>query len=217
VHHLLAYFFVLSFSLNAFAQEKPEIFTVVEEMPNYYGGTPELMQWLAQKINYPSTLREKMIGGKSYIKFVVDSSGNITNVEVVRSSGFSEFDAEALRVVKSMPRWVPGKQNGKPVNVYFNLPVSFSLSGEPYIVYNIGNKDVDYVKSINQYQSGEKSAAIESLEKALEKSPLDADVLYNLGVIRLQKKDKKKGCQYLKKAVELNHKTAEKVINSFCN
>lgn len=114
---------------NGVIEEKaPEIFTVVEQMPEFPGGTAELMKYLQKNISYPQVEKEAGIQGKCYIKFVVQPDGSISNVEVQRGvSGGPGCDKEAVRVVKSMPKWTPGKQNGRAVPVYFNLPVSFRI------------------------------------------------------------------------------------------
>ena len=114
---------------NGVIEEKaPEIFTVVEQMPEFPGGMAELMKYLQKNITYPQVEREAGISGKCYVKFVVQPDGAISNVEIMRGvSGGPGCDKEAVRVVKSMPKWAPGKQNGRAVPVYFNLPVNFKI------------------------------------------------------------------------------------------
>ena len=103
-----------------------EIFTVVEEMPEFPGGMAKLAEYLAKNIKYPQLARESGIQGRVFINFVVENDGSVTNVKVMRSLG-GGCDEEAMRVVKSMPKWKPGKQRGKPVRVSYNLPVNFKL------------------------------------------------------------------------------------------
>jgi protein TonB len=114
----------------AVVEEKaPEIFTVVEEMPEYPGGMGDLMKYLQNNISYPQVEKEAGIQGKVFVKFVVQPDGAISNVEVLRGvSGGEGLSKEAIRVVKSMPKWKPGKQNGRSVPVYFNLPINFKLN-----------------------------------------------------------------------------------------
>lgn len=106
----------------------PEIFTVVEEMPEFPGGEGKLLQYLADNTKYPPIARDAGIQGIVYVKFVVNEKGQIEDdkIEVLRSV-HPALDKEAIRVVKSMPDWKPGRQRGKPVNVYFNLPIRFTL------------------------------------------------------------------------------------------
>lgn len=103
-----------------------EIFTIVEEMPSFPGGEAKLFEYLGKNIKYPQIAKEAGISGIVYVTFVVDSNGNITDVQVLRGIG-GGCDEEAMRVVKNMPKWTPGKQRGKPVKVRYNLPIRFSL------------------------------------------------------------------------------------------
>lgn len=103
-----------------------EIFTVVEEQPGYPGGEEARISFLQQNIKYPEEAKEIGIQGKVFVTFVVEVDGSITDVRVLRGIG-GGCDEEAIRVVKSMPKWVPGKQRGVPVRVQFNLPIKFTL------------------------------------------------------------------------------------------
>ena len=106
--------------------QEAEIFTIVEEMPDFPGGTQKLADYLAKNIKYPPMARESGIQGRVFISFVVEPDGSVSNVNVMRSLG-GGCDEEAVRVVKSMPKWKPGKQRGKPVRVSYILPVNFKL------------------------------------------------------------------------------------------
>lgn len=103
-----------------------EVFTIVEEMPDFPGGMAKLGEYLAKNIKYPQMAREAGIQGKVFINFVVEKDGSIADVKVMRGIG-GGCDEEAIRVVKSMPKWKPGKQRGKAVRVSYNLPVNFKL------------------------------------------------------------------------------------------
>jgi len=108
-------------------QEAPkEIFTVVEEQPTYPGGDEARIKFLQDNMKYPEEAKELGVQGKVFVTFVVEVDGSITDVRVLRGIG-SGCDDEAIRVVKSMPKWVPGKQRGVPVRVQFNLPINFKL------------------------------------------------------------------------------------------
>lgn len=109
-------------------EEKKEVFTIVEEMPSFPGGEAERNKFLATNIVYPQQATENGIQGTVYVSFVVDSKGNVTDVKILRGIG-GGCDEEALRVVKMMPKWHPGKQNGKQVRVLFNMPIYFKLQG----------------------------------------------------------------------------------------
>ncbi len=107
-------------------EEDVQIFTVVENDPEFPGGMEALYKYLAQNIKYPQLARDNNITGKVYVTFVVERDGSIANPRVLRDIG-GGCGAEAIRVVKSMPKWTPGKQRGKAVRVQFNLPVNFQL------------------------------------------------------------------------------------------
>ncbi len=106
--------------------QEQQIFMVVEQMPSFPGGMGALMKYLATHIKYPELAKESGIQGRVFINFVVEPDGSIDHVKVLRGIG-GGCDEEAVRVVKSMPKWNPGKQRGKPVRVSFNLPVKFTL------------------------------------------------------------------------------------------
>ena len=106
--------------------DEAHVFTVVESMPVFRGGMQELYVYLGNNIKYPVMAKESGIQGKVYVTFVVERDGSITSVKVLRGIG-GGCDEEAIRVVKAMPRWTPGKQRGKPVRVQYNLPVRFTL------------------------------------------------------------------------------------------
>jgi protein TonB len=107
-------------------EKKQEIFSHVEVPPSFPGGDKELLKWLTENINYPVIAAEQGIQGRVILRFVVGPDGSVGNVEVQRSLDPS-CDKEALRVVKKMPKWIPGKQNGNAVYVYYTLPVLFKL------------------------------------------------------------------------------------------
>jgi len=106
--------------------EEPEIFTVVEQQPEFPGGQGELLKYLGKNISYPPIAQENGIEGTVVVRFVVNETGGISDINILRDIG-GGCGAEAVRVVKSMPKWKAGKQRGKAVKVYFTLPVRFKL------------------------------------------------------------------------------------------
>ena len=108
-------------------EEENKVFDVVEQMPSFPGGQAALMNYLNSNIKYPVIAEENGIQGRVVVQFVVGKDGSISNVHVVKSVDPS-LDKEAVRVVKNMPRWIPGKQNGQSVTVRYTLPVTFRLS-----------------------------------------------------------------------------------------
>ena len=106
--------------------DEPINFYVVEEKPEFPGGEAALYKYLAEHTKYPEAAMENQIQGTVWVQFIIDKEGNVTNVKVVRSVD-PYLDKEAIRVVKSMPKWKPAKQRGKPVRVIFQVPIKFVL------------------------------------------------------------------------------------------
>ena len=107
-------------------EEETKVFDVVEQMPQFPGGNAALFEYLSKHIKYPVIAEENGIQGRVIVTFVVERDGSITDVKVVKSVDPS-LDKEAQRVVKGMPRWIPGKQNGSAVRVKYTVPVTFRL------------------------------------------------------------------------------------------
>ncbi len=107
-------------------EEETKVFDVVEQMPEFPGGQAALLQWISENIRYPQIAEENGIQGRVICTFVVERDGSITDVQAVRKVDPS-LDKEAIRVLKKMPRWNPGKQNGSAVRVKYTVPVMFRL------------------------------------------------------------------------------------------
>ena len=107
-----------------------DVYESVEQMPEFPGGQAEMMKYLAQNIQYPANAAKNNVEGRVAVQFVIEKDGRIGEVKIARSVD-PELDAEALRVVKSMPNFIPGRQDGKPVAVWYTIPISFKLQGEP--------------------------------------------------------------------------------------
>ncbi len=108
-------------------EEEETVFMVVETMPEFPGGQKALFEFLSKNVKYPVIAQENGIQGRVICQFVVNRDGSIVDVEVVRSGGDASLDKEAVRVIKSMPKWKPGKQRGKAVRVKYTVPVNFRL------------------------------------------------------------------------------------------
>ena len=131
---LLATLSVLAilFTVNttAMAQNKKasngKVFEKAEVMPEFPGGEQAMMDFVAKNVQYPKEAMEKEISGRVLVGFIVEKDGSISETEVVKGIG-GGCDEEAVRVVKAMPKWKPGKEKGKPVRVHFMLPLTFKL------------------------------------------------------------------------------------------
>jgi periplasmic protein TonB len=108
------------------SKEKP-VYTIVEEMPQYPGGQNAMMNYMINSIKYPAEAMQKKIVGTVYVSFIVEEDGSVSHVKVIRGIG-GGCDEESVRVVKEMPKWIPGKQKGNPVRCQFNLPVKYALN-----------------------------------------------------------------------------------------
>ena len=106
--------------------EEQKVFDVVEQMPEFPGGQAALLKWISEHIKYPAVAEENGIQGRVVATFVVERDGSVTDVQIARSIDPS-LDKEAIRVLKQMPKWIPGKQNGSAVRVKYTVPVTFKL------------------------------------------------------------------------------------------
>ncbi len=110
------------------AEEKPEIYSIVEVMPEFVGGQQALFNFIGKNIRYPAMARENGISGTVYVGFDINEDGTITNIHIKRGiPDGADLEAEAMRIIKLMPKWKPGMQRGKAVKVAFTLPIQFKL------------------------------------------------------------------------------------------
>ena len=127
---LLAFANPTTDAASAQGTKKENIYNSVEQMPEFPGGEAALMQYLMSHVQYPANAAKNKIEGRVVVQFVIKKTGEIGEVKVARSVD-EELDAEAVRVVKTLPNFTPGRVNGKPVAVWYNLPISFKLQSKP--------------------------------------------------------------------------------------
>ena len=108
------------------SQSNKNVYDQVEQMPEYPGGMSAMIEFLQTNIKYPEDAIKQEVGGRVMVMFVVETDGTLSNVRVARNV-FPSLDAEAVRVVKTMPKWKPGKEKGRLVRVNYTLPVVFSI------------------------------------------------------------------------------------------
>ena len=108
------------------AKKNQQVFDVVEKMPEYPGGQAALFEYLSTNVKYPADAEKQKIEGRVLVTFIVNTDGSITDIEVVRKA-FPSLDAEAVRVISGMPKWIPGEQKGQKVRVKYTVPLSFHL------------------------------------------------------------------------------------------
>ncbi len=170
-------------------EEQQAIFTVVEEMPQFPGGMGEAMRFLAQNIKYPKAAQQAKIEGRVIVQFVVGKDGSVSDIQIMRGVS-PDLDAEAIRVVGMMPKWIPGKQRGKAVTVKYTMPIMFRLQGSepkkeesPYVLMHLNvekgaDKDnVDLAK--NHMRSAHSGIPVRGIEGKSPLIVLDGKVMGN--------------------------------------
>lgn len=133
-----------------FTSQKQEdgVFLIVEKMPQFPGGSGALMKYLSQNVKYPASAQANSISGRVIVQFVVEADGSISREKIIRGVD-PALDAEALRVIKVMPKWIPGENEGKKVAVKYSVPIMFSLMKESklekpkYLVFPLGQEIKD--------------------------------------------------------------------------
>ena len=132
IFHLLTYgLFSLTTKAQSYDSIPPAeaVFTFVEQMPEFPGGEKEMVKFINENKVYPQQEGNAKISGKVYLTFVIDKEGNINDIRVMKGIPNGQgLEKEAIRLVKMMPKWKPGRQNGRPVKVQYNLPVRFNLN-----------------------------------------------------------------------------------------
>ena len=134
--------------------EDVQIIDVVEDQPEFPGGMQALMTFLSENIKYPRISRDNGSQGRAFVGFTVNSDGSIQDIEIMKSTGDIYLDMEAIRLVESMPKWKPGRQNGKPVRVKFVLPVNFRLvDNDENVIDELIAMIEGYTDEINEAES----------------------------------------------------------------
>ena len=108
------------------SQKNQKVYEVVDQMPEFPGGMPAMIEFLQNNVKYPADAEKQKVEGRVLVSFVVETDGSVSDVQVMKKA-FPSLDAEALRVAKAMPNWTPGKHQGKLVRVHYTLPISFHL------------------------------------------------------------------------------------------
>lgn len=187
--------------------------------PIFRGGEKELLKFIDENKNYSKEQKNKSLVGITIVKFLVDSIGNISQAMVRQSSGSKELDAEAIRIVSIMPSWISAIENGKRLNKYCNLQITFGKKGEIEKL-----KQKQYASStkyfsdgMKQFQANDLNSAKESYKKAYELNCYHSDALYNLGVsyFKLNKKDSACICWNDFK-INFAKQEADELIKKYC-
>lgn len=127
-------------------QKKGDVYVTVDKMPEFPGGLNAQQRFIGENLKYPVEAQEKGVEGRVIVRYVIRSTGDITDIEVIRGV-YPSLDEEVVRIVKAMPKWIPGKQNGKAVDVYYTLPLIFKISGSKKN-FSEGEKDKDVMVTV---------------------------------------------------------------------
>jgi TonB family protein len=183
-----------------------KIFTVVDHMPQFPGGEAALLDYIRTHINYPAEARNKGIEGNVYVSFILDTMGKPFDVKLLRGLEPS-LDEEAIRLIKNMPNWSPGSQNGHKVKMQYNQQVKFSLSDYA---------PTDFESGMDFYNKEKYKKAISSFTKSIEKNKNVASSYYQRGVCHNKLSNDKQACEDWKKAKELGDTKVDGVLEKFC-
>ena len=191
----------------------------IQQQPEYPGGDGELFSFLRKNINYPIKERDNGIQGKVFITFIIDKDGSVTDVALYKGLiGGPGCDKEAMRVIKMMPKWQPGMQNGKTVKVRYILPIMFKLgTANDFQGPDLQQATYYYNKGVKKFEDGKYEDAINLFDKALRANPNDVDVLYNKSVCLLKLKENVKACETLQKIKALGKPDANDLIKKYCS
>ena len=122
----ITFTFISFFCKSQSEAEKQNVYTIVEEMPDFHGGQIEKNKFILENLKFPESAIKNETYGKTYLKFTINKDGHISDIVVIKGvPGCPECDEEAKRVLSIMPNWIPGKQGGKPVATYYNQPINF--------------------------------------------------------------------------------------------
>jgi len=165
-------------------KDKEKVYTVIEKMPQFPGGESELLKYIGNNLKYPVEAQQKGIQGKILVRFVVNKTGKVENAEVIRGLD-PAIDKEGLRVINSLPIWMPGEQKGEKVSVWYTLPITFKLTNDdkssnfdtkkmPVFVmdgkvlpvgYNINSINKDNIQSVNVLKPDTEAKKTELISK----------------------------------------------------
>ncbi len=197
-----------------------KVFTFVEQMPEFPGGEAALVKFLQQNIQYPQMERDNDIQGRVFMRFVVMEDGRVDSVKVMRpiSPG---LDKEATRVLKLMPNFIPGKQQGKPVRVYYTLPIVFKLQNnspkEDAVIKEKIDRDENFRNAFGQYKFQKYDDAIKYLKKSIKKYPNDYLSYELVAECELKTGKTKNACADYKMALDKGSPTAQESLKKNCN
>lgn len=199
------------------------VLTVSEEMPSFPGGETAMIKFLYSNLNYPQHEKETGISGKCYVSFVVEKDGSVSTVNLLKGiPGGEGCDKEAIRVVSSMPKWIPGKQNGREVRVQFNLPIKFTTIAPvtkhtPEQQEKINTANAYYNKAVELAKKEEYENALREFENVLTILPNDVEAIYNKGYMYHKLNRNNEACAIWYKLKNSGNSIADDALIKICN
>ncbi|MES2396236.1 MAG: TonB family protein [Bacteroidota bacterium] len=217
-------FIVLSFSsILMFSQvdtTKKELPLQIEAPPSFPGGETAMMDWIKAKITYigvPQAENEAGIGGKCYVTFIIDKEGNVTESKILKGVPDGPgYDKLALQVVNAMPKWNPGKQNGRAISVQYTLPIGFNVRPLFVVEKSKDEAKTHYNKGVEFSKNSEYERAIEEFNEAVNLIPNYIDALYNRGTMFFKLNKKEDACKDWNYIKSLGIADADFLINKYC-
>jgi TonB family protein len=181
------------------------VYMVVEKSPEFPGGIEAMFKYLGENIKYPAAATRANVQGEVFASFVVSTQGEIKDIQILKGIGFGA-DEESIRVVSAMPRWTPGMQDGKPVNVRYNVPIAFQLDadGSPKVSYTVSESDAPMIGA----PKGRPLVVVDGIEKGKEFSLNDMDpkTIDKVSVLKGKKATDKYGDKGANGVVEITTK-----------
>jgi TonB family protein len=211
---LLILFASIAASINMHAQTTSKEITdsayykVVDQVPLFPGGNKVMDFYISHNLNYPQYAIENDIEGIVNVSFIIDTIGEIKGVKIIHGIGWG-CDEEAVKVIKNMPRWIPGKLKGKTVNVLSKTEVKFTLY---HHIKNIGYSQ----SGSNALKEGKYDLALNFLNDAIKDNPKDIDSYYNRGICYFKLNDIENACESWLSAAKLGDKESLKVLQEKC-
>jgi protein TonB len=188
------YSIIILLSTNLFLQAQQPVYREVEQFPEFLGGEENMGAFISKTVIYPTDAFQQKKQGRAIVEFIVEANGQLSNVKVIKGV-FPSIDSEAVRIVKSMPKWRPGKLNGVAVRVYYTLPMNFQLD-EGTNDENIPKDLMPVFLLVNDQKMKE---ANEKLDELMEAQPSNLDFLSTKAIFYLQANRLDEACQMMTK------------------
>jgi TonB family protein len=215
--HLSLCFLFLTISVFVKSQnDDKKVFSFVEQMPEFPGGSSALMKFIQEHVVYPKSEIDLGIQGKVIVRFVVMEDGTVDSVNVIQRVS-PLLDKEAVRVTKQLPKFIPGHQQGKPVRVYYNLPFQFKFQVNSTPSDLKENKDPDFRNALSLIRYEDYKEALKALQYSLEKFPEDYLTYEKRAECEVKLGKLADACTDFNKAKNLGSPSALNSIKQYCN